>query len=61
MIDYLYNSKSNILEVKVYGDINIERIIGHYNHIAKNDALPDILRILIDCQGISFDVDISAL
>ncbi len=43
MIDYLYNSNSNILEVKVSGGISIEGIIGHYNLIAKNDTLPDYL------------------
>lgn len=61
MIDYAYNSKSKILEVKVNGEINIEEIIGHYNFIAENDALPDILRILIDCRDVAFDVDIQGI
>jgi hypothetical protein len=61
MIDYVYNSRSKILEVKVTGDISIEGIIGHYNYIAENDALPDILRILIDCRGAAFDVDINSI
>jgi hypothetical protein len=61
MIDYVYNSKSKILEVKVSGDINIEGIIGHYNHIAEDDALPDILSIQIDCRDIAFDVDIKSI
>jgi hypothetical protein len=61
MIDYVYNSKSKILEVKVSGDLNIEGIIGHYNRIARNDALPDTLKILIDCRSAAFDVDINSI
>lgn len=61
MIDYLYNSKSKILELKASGVIGIMEIIGHYKYIAENDAFPNVLKVLIDCRGSTFDLDIERL
>ena len=56
MNSFQFNIELNVLETKKTGAQTILNIIEHYNEITKNNNLPKILNVIIDCRGASFDI-----
>lgn len=61
MIKYKYNQKLNILESKVSGTLKINDIENHFIEMSNIDALPNNLKVLIDCTGSHVDLKTSEI
>lgn len=58
---YLYNEMLRILETETQGIIIIDDIISHYTKIMDDSTLPRNLKVLIDCRGTQFDIEVGEI
>lgn len=56
MRDYHYNEKTNVLETKAKGTLQINDIIKHYLDIGKSQYPSKHLKILVDCREADFEI-----
>ena len=52
---YEFNSVSDILEIRIFGEISIENVLEYYQYLENNPEYPRELRILINARDSNFD------
>lgn len=57
MINYRFNTETDILEARAEEAITINDIIAHYRELSDNHSYPFSLKVLIDCRGTNFEVN----
>lgn len=61
MIEYKFNTESNILEANYIGEVNCDEVINYIQTTKNNHQLPRVLKIISDTRNGLFNFSISDL
>lgn len=61
MIEYKFNTESNILEANYIGEVTCDEVINYIQTTKKNHQLPRVLKIISDTRNGLFNFSISDL
>lgn len=57
MINYQFNSESNILETTFSGTVSVENLKNYMQKIHDKKDLPRKLKVIIDASNVNFEID----